>query len=124
MPLPARRAAHARAAPCRECATLPLPSPPHAPRPVTRAVLRRFSPGLGRVVRRLLDQADFLYARADAGVSMLPRSCRTAIYAARLIYAEIGAKLVRRGSEPAPAPARARAPAPVHAPAPAYARQC
>lgn len=59
----------------------------------------RFTPELGRVVRKLLDQADFLYHRADSGVSMLPRSCRTAIYAARLIYSDIGLKLLRCGCD-------------------------
>jgi len=30
---------------------------------------------------------------------MLPRSCRTAIYAARLIYSDIGQKLLRCGCD-------------------------
>jgi hypothetical protein len=38
-----------------------------------------FSPALRRVIQRLLDRADELYLRADAGISMLPRSCRIAI---------------------------------------------
>ena len=56
-----------------------------------------FSPGLGRVIARVLHTADRLYARADAGVSRLPRSCRPAIRAARLIYCDIGHQLRRRG---------------------------
>ena len=35
-----------------------------------------FSPALGRAVERLLARADYLYARSDAGISMLPRPCR------------------------------------------------
>jgi hypothetical protein len=38
-----------------------------------------FSPALRRVIQRLLERADELYIRADAGISMLPRSCRVAI---------------------------------------------
>ena len=55
------------------------------------------SPALAGVVRRLLDRADFLYARADAGIARLPADCRTAIAAARHIYAEIGAEVRRAG---------------------------
>jgi phytoene desaturase len=42
----------------------------------------RFSPALGRVVRRLLAEADWLYDRADAGIPLLPRGSRPAIRAA------------------------------------------
>lgn len=42
------------------------------------------------VIARLLQSADALYARADLGISALPRDCRVAIHAARLIYADIG----------------------------------
>ena len=42
------------------------------------------------VVRRLLDEADALYRRADRGIAMLPRECRIAIRAARLVYSDIG----------------------------------
>jgi phytoene synthase len=56
-----------------------------------------FSPELGFVVRRLLDAAERLYARADAGVDKLPRDCRTAIRAARLIYADIDRAIVDAG---------------------------
>jgi 15-cis-phytoene synthase len=45
---------------------------------------------LGSVVERLLDAAELLYHRADAGVAWLPADCRAAIRAARLIYADIG----------------------------------
>ena len=56
-----------------------------------------FTPALGRVVRRLLDTADALYARAEHGIAALPRDCRPAIRAARLVYAEIGHQLARQG---------------------------
>lgn len=59
----------------------------------------RPSPALARVVERLLAEADRLYARADAGVAMLPWDVRVAIRAARLIYAEIGAVIRRRGGD-------------------------
>jgi len=49
------------------------------------------------VVRRLLRAADAHYARAAAGVAALPRACRPAIHAARLIYAEIGREIERNG---------------------------
>ena len=58
------------------------------------------STGLRRVVERLLDAADELYVRADAGIERLPRDCRASIRAARLIYSEIGAKLRARGCDP------------------------
>jgi phytoene synthase len=47
------------------------------------------------VVRRLLAQADTLYARAAAGVSALPLGCRPGINAARLLYAAIGQQVAR-----------------------------
>lgn len=57
----------------------------------------RPSPALARVVERLLDHASLLYARADVGIPMLPRDCRAAIRAARLIYADIGREITRHG---------------------------
>jgi len=56
-----------------------------------------FTPALGRAVERMLARADYLYDRSDAGISMLPRPCRPAIRAARLIYCEIGNEVRRRG---------------------------
>ena len=58
-----------------------------------------FSPALGRVVARLLEVADSLYMRADSGISGLPLSCRPGIGAARLLYAEIGQEVRRRGGD-------------------------
>ena len=56
-----------------------------------------FSPALATVVRRLLAEADRLYARAEAGIAELPLDCRPAIQAARRVYAEIGHQLEREG---------------------------
>jgi phytoene synthase len=56
-----------------------------------------FTPALGRVVRRLLDEADTLYARAEAGIARLPLDCRVGIAAARRIYAAIGTKVAWAG---------------------------
>ena len=55
------------------------------------------SPPLAGVVARLLDTAEVLYARADAGIAALPRGRRLAIRAARLLYAEIGRRVARAG---------------------------
>ena len=56
-----------------------------------------FDERLAQVVARVLAEADRLYARAECGVSALPRDCRPAIHAARLVYAEIGHALSRAG---------------------------
>jgi 15-cis-phytoene synthase len=56
-----------------------------------------FTPALAGVVRRLLGEADRLYAGAERGIALLPPDCRPAIRAARLIYAEIGMDLERHG---------------------------
>lgn len=58
------------------------------------------TPALQTVVARLLDEADRLYRQAAAGIALLPRDCRSAIRAARLIYAEIGQQLRRDGLDP------------------------
>lgn len=49
------------------------------------------------MTRRLLVEAEHLYARADAGIADLPRDARVAIRAARLIYAEIGEAVAAAG---------------------------
>jgi 15-cis-phytoene synthase len=56
-----------------------------------------FTPAIGQVTQRLLDRAEELYHRAEQGVAALPRDCRPAIHAARLVYAEIGHQLQREG---------------------------
>jgi len=56
-----------------------------------------FDARLASVIERLLTAADELYARADSGIAQLPSSCRPGMHAARLLYAEIGHELRRRG---------------------------
>jgi phytoene synthase len=57
----------------------------------------QFDARLAAVIQRLLTAADALYARAECGVAGLPRSCRPAIQAARLVYADIGHRLAAAG---------------------------
>jgi len=68
---------------------------------------------LARVIERVLVAADRLYRQSDAGLAALPRACRPAIRAARLLYAEIGHEVRRRGhdsmSSRAVAPTRRKA---------------
>jgi 15-cis-phytoene synthase len=72
-----------------------------------------FDAALGSVVQRLLDAAELLYRRVDAGVARLPLGCRPGINAARFLYAEIGHEVARRGldsvSQRARVPARRKA---------------
>lgn len=56
-------------------------------------------PAVRRVTQRLLDEADRHYERAQTGIAALPRSCRPAMMAARLVYAEIGREVERRGCD-------------------------
>jgi phytoene synthase len=56
-----------------------------------------FDTAIGSVIQRLLDAADVLYRQAEQGIAELPRDCRPAILAARLVYAEIGRDIERRG---------------------------
>ncbi|MFN3723480.1 MAG: 15-cis-phytoene synthase [Paracoccaceae bacterium] len=53
--------------------------------------------GVRRVTARLLREADRLYQRSEAGVPALPIACRPGIFAARHIYAGIGAHVARAG---------------------------
>jgi phytoene synthase len=48
-------------------------------------------------VRRLLEVADAHYRSADLGVPLLPRGCRVAIRASRLIYSRIGDAIAEHG---------------------------
>ncbi len=59
----------------------------------------RFDARLARVVQRLLEAADLRYAAAHRGIAELPLACRPSIHAARLLYAEIGRELERRGRD-------------------------
>jgi phytoene synthase len=56
-----------------------------------------FRPEIGHVVARLLKVAGTLYARADAGIVNLDPRFRPAIFAARHLYAEIGARVEEQG---------------------------
>ena len=56
--------------------------------------------GIRSVVARLLDAAQTLYSRAQAGIALLPAYCRPAILAAALIYCEIGREVERNGHDP------------------------
>jgi len=57
----------------------------------------QFGPALAGVIRRVLDEAERLYARARPGIALLPLGCRPAIHAASRIYREIGAEAERAG---------------------------
>ena len=59
----------------------------------------KFNAGVASVVARVLKAADDLYQRAGQGIAALPRDCRPAIQAARLIYAEIGREVQRAGMD-------------------------
>jgi 15-cis-phytoene synthase len=54
---------------------------------------------IGEIVGRILAMADTFYRRSIPGVGALPPSCRPGIHAARLIYAEIGREVERRGRD-------------------------
>jgi phytoene synthase len=57
----------------------------------------RRSPELSALVRKLLAEAEALYCRAKAGISMLPVGSRVGIGAAHRIYAAIGKKIAASG---------------------------
>ena len=59
----------------------------------------RFTPGLGRIVARLLAEAGRLYARSEPGIARLPARCRPAIRAARLLYDGIGEAVAQAGHD-------------------------
>ncbi len=56
-----------------------------------------FDPAIREAVARLLEEADALYRRADAGIARLDPAFRPAIFAARHLYADIGHKLASDG---------------------------
>ncbi len=56
-----------------------------------------FDAAIASVIGRVLNAAERAYARADAGIAALPKRCRPAIGAARVLYAEIGREVERRG---------------------------
>jgi len=55
------------------------------------------SRALAHVVESILSEAHALYLRADEGIAHLPRDCRIAIRAARLVYSEIGRRVAAVG---------------------------
>ena len=56
-----------------------------------------FDTRIASVIDRLIKAADVLYERSEHGIGHLPRDCRPAIRAARLVYAEIGRQLEKAG---------------------------
>ncbi len=64
------------------------------------------SPALSALVTRLLGAAATLYHRADSGIAALPVACRPGIFAARHLYAAIGAEVIRAGGDSVTARAR------------------
>ena len=56
-------------------------------------------PAIRELTARLLAEADRHYERAQTGIAELPRNCRPAMMAARLVYAEIGREVERRGCD-------------------------
>jgi len=56
-----------------------------------------FDSRIAGFTQRLLLRADALYRRGEFGLAELPWDCRPAIQAARLVYAEIGKQLERKG---------------------------
>ena len=57
------------------------------------------NPAITQMCQRLLSYADILYKRSDAGVALLPLSCRAGIRAARVIYSDIGRQIASQGYE-------------------------
>lgn len=55
-----------------------------------------FIPAIADIVRALLDRASVLYLRCESGIAALPRDCQSSIFAARLIYADIGRMLKKQ----------------------------
>jgi phytoene synthase len=56
-----------------------------------------FTPALGGLTARLLEEAERLYHRAEPGIARLPALSRPAIRAAMRLYREIGREVARQG---------------------------
>ncbi len=54
----------------------------------------RFTPEIAELVRRLMSEAELLYARSDSGVPLLPADCRLPIRSARLVYSDIHRSII------------------------------
>ena len=61
---------------------------------------------LRQLTQRLLQEADALYVRSEAGIAALPFACRPGIYAARHVYAGIGGAVAQMGYDSISARAR------------------
>jgi phytoene synthase len=57
------------------------------------------TPEIRRMTARLLAEAERLYRRSESGIARLPANARMGIWAARLIYAGIGAQVRRAGCD-------------------------
>ena len=57
------------------------------------------TPAIASAVRDLLMEAERLYRRSTSGTAFLPKLCRPAIHASRLMYAEIGHEVERCGHD-------------------------
>lgn len=55
--------------------------------------------GIRETTIAVLDEADEFYRRADDGIDDLPRDCRRAIRAARLVYSDIGTVVRKRNGD-------------------------
>jgi len=53
------------------------------------------TPDIRQLTQRLLEEAEVLYTRSEAGIAVLPLHCRPGIYAARYVYAGIGDSVAR-----------------------------
>jgi 15-cis-phytoene synthase len=69
-----------------------------------------FTSAIGAMTQRLLDRADALYKRADQAIARLPATVRPAIFAARLLYAEIGKVVASQKYDSVASRARTTAP--------------
>lgn len=58
-----------------------------------------FDSRVADMVERLLAIAEQLYHRADAGIALLPATCRPGIRSARHLYAAIGHEVLARGGD-------------------------
>lgn len=53
----------------------------------------KYNDRIKRITKRLIDYAENFYINSDQAIRVLPWDCRSAIFAARLIYADIGKKI-------------------------------
>ncbi len=58
-----------------------------------------FKASIAGFTANLLHEAEVLYRRSERGIALLPADCRRAIWAARYIYAAIGAKITENAMD-------------------------